>query len=143
MHQFLEFVIRHWELWLLFVVLFGLLMVEEAKASNLKDGISTQETINRMNSQNAKIIDLRKSSEFTRCHIKGAISVPTVEMKKVASALEKWKNNPIVLVSSSGQALSHLVISLRKKGFENIATLAGGMKEWLKQELPTTQEESK
>ena len=142
MHQFFEFVARHWELWLLFFLLFGLLMFEEAKANNLKDGISTRETINRMNNQNAKVIDLRKAAEFTTSHIKGAISIPTVESKKVAEKLSKWKNNPIILVSATGQALGPLIMALKKKGFENIAALSGGMKEWQKQNLPTAQEKS-
>ena len=141
MHHFFEFVMNHWALWLLFILLMGTLMYEESKANNLKDAISAQETVNRINNQNAKIIDIRKTEEFTLCHINNAVSVPTLEPNKIWESIKKWKKNPIILVSNQGKALGHIVIALKKKGLENIAILAGGMQEWHNQNLPTTVKE--
>ena len=140
MHQLLEFVTRHWELSLLFIILLSALFYEEAKASQLKDAISPQETVNRMNNQHAKIIDLRSAAEFEENHIKGAVSIPLSENKSIADKIKKWKNNPIILVHSPKQSAPSIIMSLKKQGFENVATLAGGMQEWIKQDLPTAQE---
>jgi rhodanese-related sulfurtransferase len=141
MHQFMEFVMRHWGLWLLLFVLLALLMKEEANASNLKEAISAQEAVNRINNQKAKVIDLRKTADFRAAHIAKAISFPSVESRKLAEKISKWKHLPIILVSEKGSALGHIVMTLKRKGFENIAVLAGGMQEWKQQDLPTTTEE--
>ena len=138
MHHFFEFILKHWTLSGLFVLLLATLFYEENKANSSRAAISAQEVINRMNNQHAKVIDLRTNSLFEKSHIIGSVSMPTTDAHKLGEQLEKWQEKPIIFVCDPGQASGPLLMKLKKKGFENIATLAGGMKEWDKQNLPTT-----
>ena len=75
-----------------------------------------------------KLIDVREPSEYANGHIKGAENVPLASLSSVAVT---WnREQPIVLICHSGKRSGRGAISLAQKGFEKVASLAGGMLAW-------------
>ena len=84
----------------------------------------------------AVIIDLRSAEAYGRGHIVNARNIPSDEVEAKAATLEKYKSTPIVAVCDSGVSSTRAVNSLRKKGFESVYGLKGGMTGWSQAGLP-------
>ena len=84
----------------------------------------------------AVIIDLRSAEAYGRGHIVHARNIPSDEVEAKAATLEKYKSTPIVAVCDSGVSSTRAVNSLRKKGFESVYGLKGGMTGWSQAGLP-------
>jgi rhodanese-related sulfurtransferase len=78
----------------------------------------------------AVIIDLRSADAYGRGHIVNARNIPSDEVEAKTATLEKYKSTPIVAVCDSGVSSTRAVNSLRKKGFESVYGLKGGMTGW-------------
>ena len=74
-----------------------------------------------------QLIDVREASEFTGelSHIKGAHLLPLGIVVEKAATLDKSK--PIVTVCRSGGRSGQAVVLLKKAGFDQVASMAGGM----------------
>ena len=84
----------------------------------------------------AVIIDLRSADAYGRGHIVNARNIPSDEVEAKTATLEKYKSTPIVAVCDSGVSSTRAVNSLRKKGFESVYGLKGGMTGWSQAGLP-------
>ncbi len=80
------------------------------------------------------LIDVRSLEEWEEGHVAYAqhIELPTIE--SVLSHFQK--NQPIVTMCRSGMRSSIAASILQKNGFENVASLQGGMDSWLAAGLP-------
>ena len=67
-------------------------------------------------SGNAKIIDVRSSSEFMGGHVAGSINIPLQELPKRLDELKKMKN--IVLCCASGNRSGQAEGFLKQHGIE-------------------------
>lgn len=134
MEKFIGFVIENWELSLLWVVLLvGLLVTESKRAGKT---ITSAEAVRLINKEDAVVLDIRESKEFSDGHITGAMNIPFNKVEERYSELNKCKGKPIILVCKMGQHSSAVAKSLRKKGFEDIRRLQGGMTTWQSDNLP-------
>jgi rhodanese-related sulfurtransferase len=138
MQQLFEFILRHWVLVVLLLVIFAVLIYEETK--NSSQGvlrISPQKLVDLVNRDDALIIDTRDVSAYQKGHIINALNLNAAEIEKGNKQLESFKNKPIVLVCQKGMISVALGAKLRKQGFTQVHMLAGGMEGWRNASLPT------
>lgn len=85
----------------------------------------------------AILIDVRSERQYREGHIKGALLLPKREIEARLRELPPDK----LLVSYCACPAEHLSIAaaleMRQLGHQNVAALAGGLRVWLKEGLPT------
>ena len=137
MHQFIEFVLHHWELWLAFAVIVVLLLTFElhSKLTGLNN-LSPQEAITLVNHNEAVIIDIRDNSNFTKGHIINAVNIPLPQLDSGLKKIEKYKDKPVILSYGVGQAHHKAARLLKQAGFSDLYNLKGGIASWQNAGLP-------
>lgn len=97
--------------------------------------LSVHQLTNAVNNDNAIILDIRDSKEFSAGHIVDAINVPYAEVKERLETLNKYRDRQIVIVDKMGQHAGAISRQLIADGF-NANRLRGGIAEWQQQNLP-------
>jgi len=77
-------------------------------------------------------IDVREDIELQYGVIEGAIHIPMQSVPDQLYALEKHKNDTIVLICHSGMRSQQVGNYMEKMGFTDIINLTGGMNAWAK-----------
>ena len=134
MAQFIEFLTQQWYLAGALVVCIILLLNHESRRGGPK--LSPQQLINRVNGEQAVVLDLREPKEFSTGHIVDAINIPNAKLNDRLAELESYRDRLLILVCKTGQQAGAAGKLLRSKGFENVARLDGGMTEWDNSQLP-------
>jgi rhodanese-related sulfurtransferase len=98
--------------------------------------VHTAEATRLINSEDAAVVDVRTDAEFRNGHIINAINVPEKQLDTHADKLEKLRERPVVMVCRTGQAAARVSAQLRKKGFQNLHILDGGLMGWQSANLP-------
>ncbi len=134
MELFFEFLNEQWILFgALFVCLWLLMQHESRKAG---PQLSPQQVINKVNQDQATVIDLRDPADFKQGHIVDAINIPSAKLASRLDELEGHRDKPVVLVCKMGQHTGAAAKTLKEAGFADIARLQGGMMEWSNAQLP-------
>jgi len=131
-----QFIIHHWLLSSLFLVLLILLLIEEARAKGLMGQVSPQELVRLMNRESAVVIDIRNRDAYQQEHIIGALNFPQPELEKDLSKLNKYKEVPLIIVCATGQKSGELAAKLKKQNFEKVQVLSRGMNAWKSAGMP-------
>ncbi|NQY27272.1 MAG: rhodanese-like domain-containing protein [Piscirickettsiaceae bacterium] len=131
-----EFIVNHWVLATLFVVLTSLVMSGSlnSKLAGMT-AIDAAEAVQIINQQNGLFLDIREVSEFAKEHIADSKNIPLSKLADESSTL-KDQAQAIILVCASGQRTSAAAKQLRKQGFSNIYALKGGLNTWKEAKLP-------
>ncbi len=108
----------------------GLLLPLIREARDHATQVTPAQSVMLMNRQNAVLIDVRDATEFSVERIEGARSIPSAELDARIKELEKFKNRPVILTCATGNRSSRAIATLRKAGFEQVFSLAGGLKAW-------------
>ena len=140
MDQMVEFVTNHLILSGLFAALLAALVYTSvaSQLSSLKE-LSTHEATLLMNKEDAYILDIRPAAEFKKGHILGSKQIKAeLVTKGDFSPLEKFKDKPIIVVCAMGMSSTRSASQMLKAGFENVATLKGGISAWQGASLPVT-----
>jgi len=135
MQQYLDFVGRHWDLFLALAVLTFLLARGQKGASN---NLNPQQVVEKMSHADAIVVDVREANEVAAGKIRGAIHIPLAKLKERLSELDKYKDKPVVMACRSGNRSSHAAGILRKNGFNDVYNLKGGVMAWQHASLPLT-----
>lgn len=90
-----------------------------------------------MNKERIVFVDIRKDEEYDEAHIKNAIHIPIEELKEKLGRVERYKNEPVVMVCANGKRSSRATADLKKAGFKNVSSIEGGMKAWIGDGMPT------
>ena len=130
----IEFATNHPFLVGTFLFLVGALFFTEGRKGGAS--IGPQLLIQLINKDDAVVIDLRDSSEFSNGHIAGAMNIPFTSLEKRIREISKFKEKPIVLVCKMGQNSSAAGKKLIALGCQDIRRLSGGMMEWTSSNLP-------
>ena len=77
-------------------------------------------------------IDVREDVELQYGVIDGAIHIPMHSVPGQLNALEKHKNDTIVLICRSGKRSQQIGEFMEQMGFTDVINLAGGMNAWAK-----------
>ncbi len=100
------------------------------------ESVSTLQATLLMNQQNALVLDVRDAAEYGKGHMLNARNIPLAELEARAAELEKHKAKPVIVVCDTGNRSGRAAAALRKKGFERVFTLSGGIGAWQQAGLP-------
>ena len=120
----------------IFFLLLILFILNESKRSGKT--IDTQQLVQLMNRENAVVLDVRDSTEYSQGHIPNALNIPYSALSGRVREIEQYKETPVVVTCKMGQHSSAATNILRKSGFTNVAKLRGGLMEWRGQNMPVT-----
>lgn len=82
-------------------------------------------------------VDVRGEDEFGQGHIQGARHVTLQQIKAgETKTLEKYKDDPIVVVCNHGNSAKQAAGALEKAGFSQASVLQGGMVAWKNASFP-------
>ncbi len=76
------------------------------------------------------LLDVREPGEYASGHLAGAVNIPQAELSSRIDELPK--DQPVVTVCLSGGRSYRSAQFLAQAGFDNVASLAGGVTGWLK-----------
>ena len=79
-------------------------------------------------------LDVREQSEWNEGHIEGATLIPLGQLE--ARQAELPKDKKILVVCRSGNRSAQGRDILLKAGFASVTSMAGGMNDWISQNLP-------
>ncbi len=73
------------------------------------------------------ILDVRQLREWNASHIEGAMLLPLNELAAKAETLTDWKNRRVVTQCHHGVRSMNAAAYLRRLGFTNVHSMAGGL----------------
>lgn len=101
--------------------------IEEISVQQLKEKMDKQESF--------ILIDVREPHEFELCKIEGAILIPLGSLESELSQLDKSAD--YVIQCRLGGRSAKGVEMMKKKGFESVVNLAGGITKWAQEIEPS------
>lgn len=134
MDRLLEFVINHWELVSLFVVLLVAILVMERQRGGRS--LSPQQLVLRLNRDDVAVLDVREKKDMSDGRISGSVHIPYTALKSRLDELQKYREKGIVVVDKMGQHSGAAVKILKAAGFEQVERMSGGINEWQTAGLP-------
>ncbi|WP_428819427.1 rhodanese-like domain-containing protein [Microbulbifer sp. MCCC 1A16149] len=131
--DFFVFISEQWLLVSLLVALvYALAITERIKAGK---PASAHEATRLINTEDARVVDLRDRAEFVAGHIVDAIHIPHGDIEKRIGELAPYKEKTLILADKIGQHAGPVGRQLKKAGY-TVRRLEGGMSEWANQKLP-------
>lgn len=130
----MDFLIDNWML--ILVALTSGAMLAWPRVQGGAKGVTPGVAVQLINSEKAVIIDVCDAAEYAAEHIAGARNVPLGEFEAKLPAAAKNKSRPLILVCASGARAGRAAGLARKLGYEDVRTLAGGLKSWREANLP-------
>lgn len=115
----------------------GMLLWPLVAGGNVAHLTPAQATL-KMNREDALVLDVRETGEWNSGHITGARHITLGQLEKRMSEIEKFKDRPIIIVCASGNRSSSACAQLKKGGFGQVFSLAGGISGWIEANLPLT-----
>jgi rhodanese-related sulfurtransferase len=139
MEQIVEFAGNHLFLVGAFFAVLALLVKAEfdhqaGKASQ----VDPTAAIRLMNNDDAVVVDVRESGDFSKGHIKNAKNIPMSSLKQQLDSVAKAKDLPVLMYCRSGNVSGKACRVLKHSGFTNVHNLAGGIMGWQDANLPLT-----
>jgi len=89
-----------------------------------------------INHKSAVVLDVREPGEYDAGHVLNSKLIPLGKLKERIGELEKYKDQPVVVVCRSGNRSGTACFILGKQGFGQVYNLAGGVQAWQKANLP-------
>ena len=89
-----------------------------------------------INHKNALVLDVRDEGEYKAGHILNSTPIQLGKLKERIGELEKYREQPIVVVCRSGNRSVPACVMLGKSGFNQAYNLTGGIIAWQKANLP-------
>lgn len=120
------------------IVIVSLMLIHSLVGEKLRgySSISPTESTQMINRDDAMILDVRESNEYTTGHIINSVHIPLSALKTRISELEKNKNKKVIVACRSGHRSSQACANLKKEGFEQVFNLSGGIMAWESANLP-------
>ena len=110
-------------------------LVDDAK-SRVRE-ISVGETRRKLEQGGTHIIDVREESEWKAGHIEGAEYMGRGVLERDIEQKVPDKNAELILYCGGGFRSALSADNLQKMGYSNVASMAGGWREWNAKGLPT------
>ncbi len=134
MAQILEFLADQWLLSGALAACVVLLIQHESRRGG--PTLTPQQLVNKVNREQAVVVDLRDAKDYKAGHIVDAINIPRAKLAERIGELESYRDKPLILVCKMGQHSGPAGKTLRAKGFSDVSRLRGGMMEWNSAQLP-------
>lgn len=139
MEQYMQFAANHYILTLGWLMVFGMLIYSfigaKLKGYNTVNPAGATLLINR---EDAVVVDVREENEFLNGHIINSVHIPMSYLNDRIAELDKHKDKPLIVSCRSGQRSGQVCTMLKKRGFENVYNLSGGIMAWQNDNLPVT-----
>ena len=138
MERLSQFIVNHWLLVTAFIIALIALFILETRSKGLSGSnrLTPSQAVRLINSEKAVVIDIRDPKMFEKGHITHAINIPTSELDKSLKKLEKYKQQPLIIVCTTGQKSAYFVNKLRKQSYQKVYMFAGGMGAWTNANMP-------
>ncbi len=114
----------------------GLLLWPILAGASGSGSLSANDAVQLINRQKAVVIDVGEAEEFAGGHIGGAKNIPVGQLEEKLGAAVKNKSLPLVLVCATGARAKRAVAIAKKLGYDQAASLGGGLKSWKEANLP-------
>lgn len=101
-------------------------------------GVTVAEATLLINREDAVVVDVRETSEWSSGHIPNARHIALGQLNQRLAELEKVKSKPLIVCCASGNRSSSACGTLKKAGFERVFNLSGGIRAWSDAGLPVT-----
>jgi rhodanese-related sulfurtransferase len=98
--------------------------------------VNSAAALQLINHKGAIVLDVREQSEYDAGHVLNSKLIPLGKLKERMGELEKYKDQPIVVLCRSGNRSGTACFLLGKNGFTQAYNLAGGVHVWQKNNLP-------
>ena len=98
--------------------------------------INSAEALQLINHKDAFVLDVRDPSEYSGGHVLNSTLIPLGTLKARLDELEKYRDQPMVVVCRSGSRSGTACAILAKQGYAQVYNLAGGMLAWQRNNLP-------
>lgn len=134
MGRIFEFAANHFILVSSFFILWTLFFLTESRRGG--NPLSPQQATNKVNRENALVVDVRAEDEYRKGHIPGSINIPYAKLTERLSELEANQERPLIMVCNMGNHASAAGRQLKARGFENLWRIRGGISAWRADSLP-------
>lgn len=124
-------------IWIVLALISGAMLLWDMFGAP-NSGISVQEATVMLNREDAVVVDVRETHEWSAGHIAGARHIALAQIEKHMSEIEKFKERPVILYCASGNRSSGACKTLLKAGFAKVHNLSGGIAAWREAGLPVT-----
>lgn len=125
-------------LWVGLALVSGGMLVYSLTSGGSAGGISVPEATLLLNREDAMILDVRETQEWSAGHIANARHIASAQLEKRISEIEKFKETPVIVCCAGGSRSGAACNVLRKAGFLRVYNLAGGISAWTGAGLPLT-----
>ncbi len=125
-------------MWIGLSALSGGMLLWQTFMGSAGNGISANEATLMINRQDALVIDVRETAEWSGGHIPNARHIALGNLAKHLSEIEKFKEKPVIVVCASGNRSRSGCGILKKAGFQQVFNLNGGIHAWSDASLPMT-----
>jgi len=131
----LSFIVNNWVLILAAVVSGTMLLWPMINKGTAGGAVSPADAVRLINHEKAVLIDVCEPAEFAAGHAVGARNVPLGSLDG-GKGLPTNKALPLVVMCATGARASRAAAQLRKAGYTNVRSLAGGNAAWREASLP-------
>ena len=114
--------------WIILILLFVFIFNRFMPVKGINN-ITSQEAKAKFKDKNVQFIDVRTPGEYKGNHKKPFKNVPLYELANRTNELKKDKE--VVVICQSGMRSMKAAKILKKRGFENISNVRGGMNAWM------------
>ena len=112
----------------------GMLLWQQVKEGS-GAGLTPAAAVQLMNKDKAQVIDVCEPAEFAAGHVSGAKNIPLSQIG-AAKGLPSNKATPLIVVCAAGVRSAKAAAQRKQMGYENVQSLAGGLKAWREAGLP-------
>lgn len=96
--------------------------------------VSVQQAVQLANQKQGIFLDVRSHDSFKTGSIPQARNLPVADLAAKMASLPK--NKPIIVVCDQGRESARVAGSLRKQGYDEAVSMAGGLQGWVKDGMP-------
>ena len=131
----MKFLLDNWPLVLVALVSGSLLAWPLIRGTGGGSAVASGEAVRLINREKGVLIDVCEPAEFATGHAAGARNIPLGTLEG-AKGLPSNKALPLILICPSGQRAARAAGQLRKAGYANAVSVAGGTAAWREASLP-------
>ena len=84
----------------------------------------------RLRGDSFVLLDCREQDEWDYCHIDGAMLIPMSDLQSRVAELESFRASQIIVYCHHGVRSLRVAMWLQQQGFQQAASMAGGIEEW-------------
>jgi len=101
-----------------------------------KNFIDAKEAHEELQSESTLVLDVRTTEEYASGHLEGSVNIDIREPSFLEEIDALPKNKKCIIYCQSGGRAGAALDIMKKRGFENVCNLKGGIMEWKEKGLP-------